>query len=150
MARSGKVTPDDLRKFAGHHDVASTLARYGDHFSSAGITSKVDAAGTSAKTSGRGPRRSVKLVPWRDQARTRWWASTFTRRRNPSHLGCNTRPPPAGHWRAAELSMGSGAGIPMRLVREGVRGRNAVLDPAERGSVIESAAFGNKGRAADI
>ena len=37
MAKSGKVTPGDLRGFAGHHDVAFTLARYGDHFSTAAI-----------------------------------------------------------------------------------------------------------------
>lgn len=38
MAKSGKVTPGDLRRFAGHHSVAFTLAKYGDHFSSAGIS----------------------------------------------------------------------------------------------------------------
>jgi integrase len=41
MAKSGKVTPGDLKRFAGHRDVAFTLSRYGDHFSSEGILPEV-------------------------------------------------------------------------------------------------------------
>jgi integrase len=41
MAKSAKVTPGDLRRFAGHHDVAFTLARYGDHFSSSAIRPEI-------------------------------------------------------------------------------------------------------------
>lgn len=37
MAASGRITLGDLSAFAGHSNVAFTLSRYGDHFSSAGI-----------------------------------------------------------------------------------------------------------------
>jgi integrase len=45
MAKSAKVTLGDLRRFAGHHDVAFTLARYGDHFSSSAIGPEIYLAG---------------------------------------------------------------------------------------------------------
>ena len=37
MAASGRITLGDLSAFAGHSNVAFTLSRYGDHFTSAGI-----------------------------------------------------------------------------------------------------------------
>ena len=41
MARSGKVTVNQLRRFAGHKDPGFTLRKYGSHFEEAGLSPDV-------------------------------------------------------------------------------------------------------------
>jgi hypothetical protein len=50
-------------------------------------SNKTDPGGASASASGKPPSRAVRLVPWRDHARTRRSSSTSISRRKPSHLG---------------------------------------------------------------